>query len=177
MIINGLIALRTIAHDTLNSAANHPWARRPLVLFNGRVLGEGMMPCWHVMELNCLWYGTSVWLEEVKIHLCRRCNTRTTRQDPGLGDQMPLPLSWDMYWFPRSRGRNSNVGRGLPRLQCERGSVILNLRLAVFHRRFGPSHEAFLWMSREPQGGPPIPVHDKCYLADNVPFYNRDLLT
>ena len=30
--------------------------RRPLVLFNGGVWGEGMMPCWHVRELNCLPY-------------------------------------------------------------------------------------------------------------------------
>jgi hypothetical protein len=54
MIINGLIALRTIAHDTLNTAANLPWALRPFVLFNGRVLGEGLMQCWQGRELDCL---------------------------------------------------------------------------------------------------------------------------
>ena len=67
-----------------------------------------------------------------------------------------------MYRFPRSRGRNSNVGCGLPRHQCERGLEILNLGLAVFRWRFGPLREAFSvdvlhkkrpqW--REPRGGP-----------------------
>ena len=54
MIINGLIALRTIAHDTLNSAAHLLWAHRLFVLFNGRVLGEGLMQCWQGRELDCL---------------------------------------------------------------------------------------------------------------------------
>ena len=31
-------------------------AQTPLVPFNGRVLGKGMMSCWHVRELNCLPY-------------------------------------------------------------------------------------------------------------------------
>jgi len=36
----------------------------------------------------------------------------------------------------------------LPRHQCERGSAILNLGLAVLRWRFGPSREAFLWTFR-----------------------------
>jgi len=62
------------------------------------------------------------------------------------------PLRWDMYWFPRSRWRNSNVGRSLPRDQCERGLAILNLGLAVFRWRFGPSRMAGAW------GGPPTMI-------------------
>jgi hypothetical protein len=30
-----------------------------------------------------------------------------------------MPQRWDMYRFPRSRGRNYNVGHGPPRHQCE----------------------------------------------------------